>query len=68
MKVVIYSIGVACHGKAQFRHRRCVLEHRRGSIDRRRVYMRERDVQRGRALHFQLEYVRGREYSQLFDG
>ena len=30
--------------------------------------MRQRDVQRWAALHVQLEYVRGREYSRLFDG
>ena len=45
-----------------------MLEHRGDSIDQCRVYMRQRDVQLGTALHGQLEYVRGSEYSGRFDG
>ena len=51
-----------------------MLEHRRHSIRRGRVYMRQRDVQRGTALHAQLESaqlesaVRECGYSRLFDG
>ena len=45
-----------------------MLEFHRPSIEQRGMHMRQRDVQRGRALHIQLEYVRGREYLRLFDG
>ena len=44
-------------------------EHRRHSTELGRVYMRQRDVQRGTALHVQLEYaVRECGYSRLFAG
>ena len=45
-----------------------MLGYRRPSIEQRGMHMRQRDVQCGRALHIQLEYVRGREYLRLFDG